>query len=168
MRQLTRPYTSIIPYGITIKNPNDNDVVIKFPGMVQESAGQMPTTGETEPAAAPQRHGNGQQDGVVQEQLDRQLRQQRFENVREIVRRRRRQRGRQQQQQDVADDQRRPGRRRRRRHQLDGRQLARVHRHVAVVQPAVAARWRHVVHQADIKRHAAHTTTARRVPSEFR
>lgn len=128
----------------------------------------MPATGETEPAAAPQRHWSGQ-DGVVEEQ---QLgRQQRAEVFGEIVRRRRRrrrQRARQQQQQNVADDKRRCRRcGRGRRDELDGRQLARVHRHVAVVQSAVAARRWIVVHQADTERHAA-TTAVCRVPPEFR
>lgn len=127
----------------------------------------MSATGETEPTAAPQRHGIGQ-DGVVEEQL---VRQQRAEVVGEIVRRRG-QRACQQQQQNVADDE----RRRRRwwrggrwwRDEFDRGQLARVHRHVAVVQPAVTARRRFIVHQADTQRHAAHTATARRVPPEFR
>lgn len=103
----------------------------------------MPATGETEPAAAPQRHWSGQ-DGVVEEQ---QLgRQQRPEIFGEIVRRREQRAG-QQQQQNVADDKRRCRRcGRGRRDEFDGRQLARVHRHVAVVQPTVAARRWIVVH----------------------
>jgi len=124
----------------------------------------MPATGETEPAATPQRHWSGQ-DGVVEEQ---QLgRQQRPEIFGEIVRRRGQRAG-QQQQQNVADDKRRCrwcGRGRR--DEFDGRQLTRVHRHVAVVQSTVAARRWVVVHQADTERHAA-TTAVCRVPPEFR
>lgn len=121
----------------------------------------MPATGETEPAAAPQRHWSGQ-DGVVEEQ---QLgRQQRPEIFGQIVGRWGQRAG-QQQQQNVADGKRRCGRRWR--DELDRRQLARVHRHVAVVQSTVAARRWIVIHQADSDRHAA-TTAVRRVPPEFR
>lgn len=127
--------------------------------MVQEPTGQVPTTGETEPAAASQRHGHGQDD-VVQEQLG----QQRFEIVRKIVRRRW-QRLRQQQQQNVTDDKRRW--RGRWRHQFDGRQFTRLHRYIPVVQPAIAARRSHFVHQADTQRYAAYTTATSRVPLQF-
>lgn len=38
---------------------HDDKREIEFPGMVQEPAGQVSTTGETKPAAAPQRYRDG-------------------------------------------------------------------------------------------------------------